>query len=192
MTEHEKLLKGKTYNPRDPELLELYHRAKDLLRVWHKVETREPDRKFELLESLFGKVGKGVWVEAPFYCDYGKHISVGANTFINTNCVFLDCHKITIGKNGLIGPNVQIYTVTHPIKASERVVEDPKVNEAPYKTSAKAVTIGDNVWIGGNAVILPGVNIGNNVTIAAGSIVTKNVPDDVLVMGSPATTVKKL
>ncbi|QBA64014.1 sugar O-acetyltransferase [Muriicola soli] len=126
----------------------------------------------------------------PFYCDYGENISIGANTFVNTNCIFLDNNKITIGKNGLLAPYVQIYTAIHPLIASERIVGEG--DETRYLTSTKPVSIGDNVWIGGNTVIFPGVTIGDNVTIGAGSVVTKNIPDQVLAFGNPCEIKKKL
>lgn len=190
MTEWEKLLRGDFYNSRDPELLEMYHLSKSILKDWAALSSREGAAKFDLLQKLFGSIGKGVWVEGPFYCDYGKNISLGENTFINVNAVFLDCNTITIGKNVLIGPNVQIYTATHPLQAKERIIDRPKPDQAPYLTQAFPVIIGDNCWIGGNSVILPGVEIGENVTVAAGSLVTKNIPDNVLVMGAPAKIVK--
>lgn len=192
MTEREKLLAGEFYNSRDPELLEMYHQAKELLKQWSNVSSRNGEEKSRILQQLLGKVGKGVWIEGPFYCDYGKHLTIGENTFINANAVLLDCNRIDIGKNVLIGPNVQIYTATHPISASDRIIENPEPNQAPYKTKALPVTIGDNCWIGGNSVILPGITIGSNVTIGAGSLVTKDIPDNKLAMGSPAKIIRDL
>ena len=192
MTEREKLLAGEYYNSRDSELLEMYHHAKELLRKWSEISSREGAEKSKILQLLFGKIGNGVWIEGPFYCDYGRHISIGENTFINTNAVFLDCNKIDIGKNVLIGPNVQIYTATHPVSASDRIIRNTESNQAPYKTQALPVSIGDNCWIGGNTVILPGVSIGNNVTVAAGSLVTKDIPDNKLVMGSPSRLIRDI
>ncbi|MCH6233260.1 sugar O-acetyltransferase [Cognataquiflexum rubidum] len=192
MTEREKLLAGEFYNSRDPELLEMYHQAKELLKQWSDESSRNGEEKSRILQKLLGKVGKGVWIEAPFYCDYGKNITIGENTFINANAVFLDCNRIDIGKNVLIGPNVQIYTATHPISASDRINPNPESNQAPYKTKALPVRIGDNCWIGGNTVILPGITIGNNVTVAAGSLVTKDIPNKKLAMGSPARLVRDL
>ncbi|PRY88136.1 sugar O-acetyltransferase [Mongoliibacter ruber] len=191
MTEREKLLNGDFYNSRDTELLEMYHQSKELIQKWQNLSSRDDLGKMEILKELLGSVGEGVWIEAPFYCDYGKHIFIGENTFINTGGVMLDCNLIKIGKNGLIGPNVQIYTATHPLLASERILS-PSPDTAPYLTKALPVTIGDNCWIGGNSIILPGVKIGDNSTIAAGSIVTKDIPSNVLAMGNPARVVKKL
>ena len=116
---------------------------------------------------------------------------IGANTFINSNCVLLDDNKIQVGENVLIAPFVQIYTASHPIKASDRIKLNGK-NEAPYVTFTKPVTIGNNVWIGGGTIIMPGVVIGDNVTIGAGSVVTKNIPSDVLAFGNPCKVIKKL
>lgn len=192
MTEREKLLAGEFYNSRDPELLEMYHQAKELLKQWSDESSRNGEEKFRILQQLLGKISKGVWIEAPFNCDYGKHITIGENTFINANAVFLDCNRIDIGHNVLFGPNVQIYTATHPISASDRIILNPESNQAPYKTKALPVRIGDNCWIGGNTVILPGITIGNNVTVAAGSLVTKDIPDNKLAMGSPARLVRDL
>ncbi|KAA3630610.1 MAG: sugar O-acetyltransferase, partial [Bacteroidetes bacterium] len=140
--------------------------------------------------ELFAHKGAGVWIETPFFCDYGENISIGENTFVNANCMFIDNNKISIGKNGLIAPYVQIYTATHPLKATDRIIQTGPTTR--YLTSTKPVTIGDNVWIGGNSVIFPGVTIGNNVTIGAGSVVTKDIPDNVLAFGNPCEVRKEL
>ena len=183
------MLTGEVYNSRDPELLERYHLARELMLEFNQLSSRNFERKSEILHQLLGEVGDGVWIEAPFYCDYGQNIKLGKNTFLNFNCLFLDDNSITVGKNGLIGPNVQIYTASHPLAAHERIVADP---EERYLTLTKAVHIGDNAWIGGNTLIMPGVTIGNNVTIGAGSLVTKDIPDNCLAMGSPCKVVRKL
>lgn len=190
MTEKQKMLNGEYYDARDPELLAMYHRARKLLKVYNNLDSELTDERDRILNELFEFKADGVWIEAPFFCDYGKNISIGENTFINTNCMFLDDNKITIGKNGLIAPYVQIYTALHPLKASERIIDTG--NGARYITSTKPVTIGDNAWIGGNSVILPGVTIGNNVTIGAGSIVTKDIPNNVLAFGNPCKVVREI
>ncbi len=190
MTEKEKMLGVEFYNSRDSELIKMYHRARRLLKNYNELSSELNSERERLLNELLGFKGDGVWIESPFYCDYGENISIGKNTFINTNCMFLDDNKITIGKTGLIAPYVQIYTASHPVKASDRIIENG--NESRYLTSAKPVKIGDNVWIGGNSVIFPGVVIGNNVTIGAGSIVTKSIPDDVLALGNPCKVIKEL
>ncbi|MFP2995577.1 sugar O-acetyltransferase [Spongiivirga sp. MCCC 1A20706] len=190
MTEKQKMLNGEHYNSRDPELLSMYHHARKLLKAYNTLDADLNEERNRLLSDLFENKGEGVWIEPPFFCDYGALISVGENTFINTNCLFLDNNKITIGKNGLIGPFVQIYTAEHPLKASDRIIRNK--NGSYYLTSSKPVAIGDNVWIGGNTIILPGITIGNNVTVGAGSVVTKNIPDNVLAFGNPCQIQKKL
>ncbi len=190
MTEKQKMLSGKHYNSRDEELLEMYYNARKLLQEYNTLSSKLIDERERILNELFEYKGAGVWIETPFFCDYGENISIGENTFVNTNCMFLDNNKISIGQNGLIGPYVQIYTATHPLKASERIIKN--ADGASYVTSAKPVNIGDNVWIGGNSVIFPGVTIGNNVTIGAGSVVTKDVPDNVLAYGIPCKVIKIL
>ncbi|PZX58072.1 sugar O-acetyltransferase [Algoriphagus chordae] len=189
-TEKQKMLAGELYDSRDPELLEQYHKAKSLLATYNSLDSRNLKERELILNELFAKKGEGVWIEAPFFCDYGENIEIGANTFINTNCIFLDDNLIKIGKNGLIAPMVQIYTARHPIKASDRIYQN--ADQTRYHTSSKPVLIGDNVWIGGNALIFPGVTIGNNVTIGAGSVVTKDLPNDVLALGNPCQVIRNL
>ena len=184
------MLKGDFYDSRDPELLKMYHKARKLLLAYNKLDSELSQERERILSELFAFKGSGVWIEAPFFCDYGQNISIGKNTFVNTNCMFLDNNKITIGENGLIAPYVQIYTANHPLKASERIIRNG--NETRYLTSAQPVTIGNNVWIGGNSVIFPGVVIGDNVTIGAGSVVTKDIPNDVLAWGNPCQVVRRI
>lgn len=184
------MLNGDYYDSRDPELITLYHKARKLLTEYNNLDSELTQERERILTNLFQFKGPGVWIETPFFCDYGENISIGENTFINTNCIFLDNNKISIGKNGLIAPYVQIYTANHPLKASERIIRKEK--KSIYLTSTKPVKIGDNVWIGGNSVIFPGVTIGNNVTIGAGSVVTESIPDDVLAFGNPCKVRKQL
>lgn len=191
MTEKEKMLAGQPYNSRDQELLDTYHKAKALSDEYNATTSHEGEKKAKILSQLLGGFGEKVWIEKPFFCDYGENISIGDNTFINYNCVFLDNNKIQIGKNGLIGPHVQIYTAAHPVRASERINHSNDESQAPYKTFTKPVIIGDNVWIGGNAVILPGVTIGSNVVIGAGSVVTKSIPADCVAVGNPCRIVRE-
>lgn len=189
-TEKQKMLAGEVYDPRDAELLEMYHKARKLILAYNTLDSTDVQRRHQILSDLLGYVASGVWIETPFFCDYGENISIGENTFVNTNCMFLDDNKITIGKNGLIAPYVQIYTASHPLRAAERI--NGTGQGAPYKTLTMPVVIGDNVWIGGNTVIMPGVTIGDNVTIGAGSVVTKNIPDNVLAFGNPCKVVRQL
>ncbi|MFA1238776.1 sugar O-acetyltransferase [Serratia odorifera] len=189
MTEREKLLRGEIYNSRDAELIGLYHRARALSKQLGALDSQKMDEKNRLLSQLFAHWGQQSWIETPFWCDYGQHISIGNNCFINVNAVFLDCNTITIGDNTLIGPNLQVYTPSHPLKASERLTGDA---DFPFQTSARPVTIGSNVWIGGNVLILPGVTIGDGSTIGAGSIVTGDIPTNVLAMGQPCKVIRVL
>lgn len=177
------MLNGDFYDSRDPELLRMYHNARKLLKEYNLLDSELTQERDRILTELFQYKGPGVWIEPSFFCDYGKNISIGENTFVNTNCMFLDNTTISIGKNGLIAPYVQIYTANHPLKASERIIETGNVSR--YRTFAKPVSIGDNVWIGGNSVIFPDVTIGDNVTIGAGSVVSKSIPDNVLAFGNP-------
>lgn len=190
MTEKQKMLQGLAYDSRDPELLALYHTARALMQRYNTLDSTALEKRGEILHEMLGEVGQGVWIEAPFYCDYGELIHIGEGTFVNANCMFMDNNHIRIGANSLIGPAVHIYTATHPLKASERIVKTTEGSR--YITASKPVYIGDNVWIGGQVVICPGVTIGDNVTIGAGSVVTKDVPDNVLVLGHPAKIVKAL
>ncbi len=132
---------------------------------------------------MLGKVGKNVFVEPPFRCDYGTNIEIGDNFFSNYNLIILDCNKVKIGNNAFIGPNVGIYTVSHPI--------DKDIRNSGLEF-AKPITIGNDVWIGGNVVILPGVSIGNNVVVGAGSVVTKNIPDGCVCCGNPCKVIRKI
>lgn len=191
MTEKEKMLSGQNYDSRDSELIDQYHRARKLFQEFNRLESTEINRRNELLSQLFKYKGSGVWIEAPFFCDYGEHISIGENTFVNANCFFLDNNTITIGKNGLIGPYVQIYTALHPLKASERIIKN-KEKGTSYLTATLPVFVGDSVWIGGNSVLMPGVSIGDNTTIGAGSVVTKNIPENVLAFGNPCKVIREL
>jgi maltose O-acetyltransferase len=189
MTEHEKLLAGLQYNTRDPELLGMYHNARAITKKLTQLDSHDFDTKLSLLREMLGGFGDESWIELPFWCDYGKHVTIGRNCFINTNVVFLDCNTVTIGDNTLVGPNVQFYTPVHPLSAKERLTGNP---DYPFLTSAKPIVVGSNVWIGGNAIILPGVTIGDNTTIAAGSIVSKDIPAGVLAMGQPCKVVREL
>jgi len=137
----------------------------------------------DMLKQILGKTGENIWVEAPFHCDYGWNIEVGENFFANYNLIILDVAKVTIGKNVQIAPNVSIYTAGHPIH--------PDTRNTGYEYGIP-ITIGDNVWIGGNVVILPGVTIGDNVVIGAGSVVSKDTADNKIVIGNPCKVVREI
>ncbi|MCC9644457.1 sugar O-acetyltransferase [Rhodopirellula sp. JC740] len=191
-TEKEKMLAGEPYNPGDPALLERWHEAKRLLRLYEQTPTTDRARLTEILGELLGSHGDGVWITAPFFADYGDNIHLGSNCEINANCVFLDCNTITIGDNALIAPGVHIYTAYHPLSPRERFGDPSSGDFAFCKTQAKPVVIGDNVWIGGGSIIMPGIRIGNGVTIGAGSVVTKDIPDGVLAFGNPCRVIREI
>lgn len=191
MTEREKMLAGQLYDCADKELLERWHIAKDLVREYNNTKSDDLNLKNKILNKLLGKIEKNVWITPPFYVDYGNNIYIGNNTEINMNCIFLDDNKITIGKNCLLAPNVQIYTAFHPKNVQERLGNIKEDGSFEFcKTYTKPVTIGDNVWIGGGVIILPGVTIGNNVVIGAGSVVTKSIPDNKIAYGNPCKIIK--
>jgi len=186
MTEREKMLRGQLYDCGDAELLEQWHRAKDLTRDYNSADSRDLKAKDDILNTLLGSRGKKLWIAPPFYVDYGNNIYLGNNCEINMNCVFLDCNKIIIGDNALIAPSVQIYTVYHPTNAKDRFGDIKDDGSFEFcKGITAPVTIGNNVWIGGGAIIMPGITIGDNVVIGAGSVVTKDIPDNVVAAGSP-------
>ncbi len=191
MTEREKMLAGELYDCGDPELLSRWHEAKDLVLQYNSVKSQDQEAKDRILERLLGGRGKNLWITPPFYVDYGNNIYFGNNCEVNMNCTFLDDNKIIIGDHALIAPNVQIYTAYHPTSAAERF--GPPKPDGTFefcKTQTAPVVIGDHVWIGGGVIILPGVTIGNNVVIGAGSVVTKDIPDNVIAYGNPCKVVR--
>ena len=181
-TEREKMVAGQLYDPQDAELVTARTRARDLL--WNLNSTRESDSLIRacLLQELFGSVGEGVWLQPPFYCDYGTNIHLGEKVYFNFNCVLLDVCEIRIGDRTLFGPAVQIYAATHPL--------DPELRKT--RELGKPVTIGSDVWVGGGSIILPGVTIGDRTVIGAGSVVTKDVPEGVVAVGNPCRVMREL
>lgn len=191
-SEKEKMLAGEVYDCGDPDLLDRWHLAKDLVKEYNACASSDQARKEELLDQLLGAHGQRVWITPPFYVDYGEHIFIDEDSEINMNCTFLDDNVISIGKRALIAPNVQIYTAYHPTSCKERFGEvSPDGSFAFCKTQTAPVTIGDDVWIGGGAIILPGVRIGDNVVIGAGSVVTKDIPSNSIAVGNPCKVMKK-
>lgn len=182
-SEKEKMIAGAMYNPSDAQLLEERRQARIIFGEYNKSHPDEKERRKELLEELLQSQPHNVFIEPPFHCDYGYNIQLGANVFMNFNCCILDVSIVKIGDNTMFGPHVQIYTATHPLEYEARN------SGVEY---AKPITIGKNVWVGGNATICPGVTIGNNVVIAAGSVVTKDFPDDVVIGGNPARIIKTI
>ncbi|MBE5101756.1 maltose acetyltransferase domain-containing protein [Priestia aryabhattai] len=182
-TEREKMLNGEMYNPADAQLRRDREHARRQVRIYNGTLESEDTKRTELLKDLFGSTGENVYVEPNIRVDYGYNIFVGENFFANFDCVILDICKVSFGDNCLLGPGVHIYTATHPIDPNER-------NSG--REYAKPIIVGDNVWIGGSSVINPGVSIGDNVVIASGSVVTKDVPNNVVVGGNPAKIIKKI
>jgi maltose O-acetyltransferase len=183
MTEKEKMLAGELYNAADPELDLDRLDARELLYDFNQSRPSKMPFRTAILKKLFGETGEKIYIEPSFQCDYGYNIKVGENFYANYNCVILDVMEVKIGYNALLGPAVQIYTATHPLDPDER---------AKMLEGAKPISIGNNVWIGGGAIVLPGVNIGNGVTIGAGSVVTKDIPDYVFAAGNPCKVIKEL
>jgi maltose O-acetyltransferase len=193
-SERERMLAGEFYNSRDPELLALAHRARALLAQYNATPSTDGAARHALLTQLLGGVGEGVWIEPPFFCDYGAQIVIGANTFINIHCVMLDSAAIRIGANTLFGPGVQLLTAFHPLRAGDRLPadRDPASGKSRYRTQAAPIAIGNNVWLGAGALVMPGVTIGDDTTIGAASLVTKDIPPGVLAFGQPCRVQREL
>lgn len=181
-SEKEKMLSGELYDALDPVLMKERARCRDLCKLLNDSREDETEARTGYLEALFGKK-TDAWVQPPFYCDYGSNIALGSKVFFNFNCVVLDVMPVTIGDNVLFGPGVQIYTATHPISAVER---------RTWLEYAKPITIGSDVWVGGGAIICPGVTIGDRTVIGAGSVVTKDIPSDVIAAGNPCRVIRKI
>lgn len=181
MSERENMLAGQLYNHYDRQLTT--ERKEIAEKVFTYNGTRELDKQQELLSTMLGKVGNNVEIKIPFMCDYGYNIEIGDNVFINYNCTMLDCNKIKIGNNVLIAPNVQFYAATHPVEYEIRLQE---------LEMAYPIIVEDNVWIGGGAIICPGVKIGRNTVIGAGSVVVKDIPANCVAVGNPCKVIKRL
>ena len=180
--ENEKMLAGELYDALDPELVEARERAKDLCHDLNATREREQAVRRRILMELLGSGGDSVWMQPPFYCDYGSNIYLGERVYFNFNCVILDVCEVTIGDFTFFGPAVQIYTVTHPLDAELRRTQE----------FGKPVSIGSDVWVGGGAIILPGVRIGSKTVIGAGSVVTKDIPDGVVAAGNPCRIIRQV
>ncbi|MBF8964500.1 sugar O-acetyltransferase [Pontibacter sp. FD36] len=182
-TEKEKMLAGGLYDPLDKQISDERLQARLLLKELNDSREDQVEERSRILKALIPHAGKGLWLQPPFYCDYGYNMIVGERVFFNFNCVVLDVAEVRIGSRTLFGPNVQVYTATHPMDHRER---------ASGLEYAKPITIGEDVWIGGSAVICPGVTIGDRSVIGAGSVVTKNIPADVFAAGNPCRVIRKL
>jgi maltose O-acetyltransferase len=181
-SERARMLAGELYDPMDPDLLTGRNRARDLCLSLNATRESAQDERRRLLAALFGVGGDSVWMQPPFFCDYGVNIELGERVFFNFNCVVLDVCKVRIGSFTLFGPAVQIYTPMHPLDAEQR----------RGKEYGKPIEIGSDVWVGGGAIILPGVTIGSRTVIGAGSVVTRHIPDDVFAAGNPCRVIREI
>lgn len=183
MTEREKALSGQLYSPTDKELRKLHLRVKKLFGKYNKIDPSNEKKLNKLIKKILGGTGEKITVHPPFYCDYGINVFVGENFFANYGCVILDVNKVTIGKNCMLAPCVKMFSATHPVRAEERY------NGVEL---GLPITIGDNCWIGGGAIICPGVTLGDNVVVGAGAVVTKSFGSNVVIAGNPAKIIKEL
>ncbi|MDX9835768.1 MAG: sugar O-acetyltransferase [Desulfobulbus sp.] len=179
-TEWEKMICGELYDPLDPELVRLRQRARDLCQDLNATREAQQEKRRRILRQLFGQGGDTVWLQPPFFCDYGTNIHLGERVFFNFNCVVLDVAPVTIGDYTLFGPAVQIYTATHPFDAGLRRSQE----------FAKPINIGADVWVGGGAIVCPGVRIGSCAVIGAGSVVTRDIPEGMFAAGNPCRVMR--
>lgn len=182
-TEKHKMLTGALYDALDPQLSAERLRARRLLRAFNASAPEDPGERERLLRELIPAAGGDLSIEAPFYCDYGGQITLGDRVFFNFNCVILDVAPVRIGSGVLFGPGVQVYAATHPLHAADR---------RSGLEAGRPVTIGDEVWIGGGAIVCPGVRIGDRSVIGAGSVVTRDIPADVFAAGNPCRVIRRL
>ena len=181
-SERQKMLAGEMYDPLDPELAAARERARDLCQALNATREAQQEERRRVLRELFGLGGDSVWMQPPFFCDYGSNIELGERVFFNFNCVVLDVCPVRIGSLSLFGPAVQIYTAMHPFNAGLR----------RHQEFGKPVDIGSDVWVGGGAIILPGVRIGSQAVIGAGSVVTRDVPDGMFAAGNPCRVIRAI
>jgi maltose O-acetyltransferase len=183
-TEREKMLANEPYfSLSDPELQMMMVAAQELLYPFNHSRPDENDKRTQIIRKLFGSIGENFTIKPPFMCDFGCHIHAKDNLYINYDCIILDCNEVRFGNNVLLAPKVQIYTAYHPL--------DPATRRSGLEMAAP-ITIGDDVWIGGGAIICPGVTIGNNTTIGAGSVVTRDIPANVVAVGNPCRVMRNL
>lgn len=181
-TEREKMLAGELYNALDPDLVRERGRARDLCQALNATRESEREARRRILVEMFGKGGDTVWMQPPFFCDYGTNIELGERVYFNFNCVVLDVCPVKIGDFTFFGPGVQILTPLHPMNAELRRQQE----------FGKPISIGSDVWVGGGALILAGVRIGSRAVIGAGSVVTKDIPEDVFAAGNPCRVIRAI
>ena len=181
-SEKDKMLAGELYDPLDSELIRARERARDLCQDLNATRERDQEARRSILMQLFGKGGESVWMQPPFFCDYGSNIRLGERVFFNFNCVVLDVCLVEIGDFTMFGPAVQIYTATHPMNAELRRKQE----------YAKPIRIGADVWVGGGAILCPGVQVGSKTVIGAGSVVTRDIPSGVFAAGNPCRVIREI
>lgn len=181
-TETQKMLAGELYDALDPELVKAREQARDPCQDLNATREREQAARRLILTELFGNGGDSVWMQPPFYCDYGNNIHLGERVYFNFNCVILDVCEVRIGDFTFFGPAVQIYTATHPMNAHLRRTQE----------FGRPIAIGSDVWVGGGAIICPGVTIGSRTVIGAGSVVTRDIPADVFAAGNPCRVIRAI
>ena len=177
------MLSSELYDASDSELVSMRNKARALITRYNQTPYTDHSSLRNILEELLGSIGRKVDIQAPFFVDYGKHVFIGNNVFMNFNCIILDTAEVHIGENTMFGPNVQLYTASHPLIAAERI----KGPELGYP-----IHIGKNVWIGGGVIVCPGIKIGDHTTIGAGSVVTKDIPSNVFAAGNPCRVIKEI
>jgi maltose O-acetyltransferase len=181
-SERDKMLAGELYDPMDRELVAGRDRARDLCQALNATGEAQQEERRRILKELFGAGGESVWMQPPFFCDYGSNIDLGERVFFNFHCVVLDVCEVRIGDFTQFGPAVQLYTATHPMNAELRRKQE----------FAKPIAIGSDVWVGGGAIICPGVRIGSKSVIGAGSVVTRNIPEGVFAAGNPCRIIREI
>jgi maltose O-acetyltransferase len=189
----EKMLAGELHLAPDPELIAMGNRARALTREFNAIPREQVEERVAILKQLFGRFGRS-WIESPFTVDYGVHVEIGEFSYVNVNCTFLDSARIAIGDRVLIGPGVQLITASHPVEPEARTIDYLADPAFPFRavSFARPITIGDDVWIGAGAIILPGVTIGSGTTVGAGSVVTRSLPENVVAVGNPARVIRQL
>lgn len=181
-SERDKMLEGELYDPLAPDLVRARDRARDLCQALNATREADQEERRRIVRELFGAGGESVWMQPPFFCDYGSNILLGERVFFNFNCIVLDVCRVIIGDYTLFGPAVQIYTATHPLNAELRRRQE----------SAKPIEIGSDVWVGGGAILCPGVRIGSRSVIGAGSVVTRDIPGGVFAAGNPCRVIREI
>lgn len=192
MTEYEKCMAGEPFDGSSPEITEMAVRNKRLLQRLRNTDYADNEEKQRIYREMFGSIGEDVYIDIDFRCEYGRNVHFGNKVIVNMNCTFLDNNRINIGDNVMIAPDVKIFTATHSVNLSERMPERDRPGASICDTIALPVTIEDGVWVGGNVTILPGITIGKNSVVGAGSVVVKDIPPNSIAVGNPCKVIKSI